>query len=524
MIGLDLGTTNCKAVLLDTEGRVRAKASEGYALQTPHRGWAEQDVRHVWQAAKKVLRAVAAAAPPEAPPLGICCSGAMHSLFPIADDAGTPLANAMTWADARATVVSRELLAACDPHALYRRTGCPVRSTYHLQRLRWWYRVAPEQAQRAHLWVGLKDWVVHALTGVWAADLSLASTTGLLNLKDLTWDGEALQLAGLHPDRLPPLVSPSAVVGRLTPQAAAETGLPEGLPVIAGGSDGAMASLGTGVARPGQTVITVGTSGAVRRVVAEPWFDPAERTWCYLMTDGPEGTLWIVGGAINNGGLALQWVRQKLYPDLDEEAGYEQLVRDAASVPPGAEDVFVLPYFAGERSPHWAPKARGLIYGLAMSHTRAHIARAAMEGVANCLADVWDALEAVETTQDVVRLTGGITRTPLWVQIVTDMLGVPLMALEVADTSATGAGLLGLYALGFIRADRLARAVEPGPIYTPDPVSHAFYRQHHRAYGLLRQGMASMDEAVENLKENSSCNTHCPMKTRSVDNRSSGAI
>jgi len=495
MIGLDLGTTNCKAVLLDADGHVRAKASAGYSLQIPQPGWAEQDVRHVWAAAKKVLAAVADAAP--APPQGICFSGAMHSLFPVADDAGTPLANAMTWADARATVVHKGLVADADTHALYRRTGCPVHSTYHLQRLRWWRRAEPEIAQQAYLWVGLKDWILHALTGVWATDLSLASTTGLLNLHTMAWDTEVLELAGVLPGRLPGLVAPSAVVGGLTAAAAAATGLPAGLPVIAGGSDGAMASLGTGIAAPGQMVITVGTSGAVRKVVAEPWFDPAERTWCYLLA----GNRWIVGGAINNGGLALQWVREKLYPDLAGEAGYDQLARDAQTVPPGAEGVFLLPYFAGERSPHWAPNDRGMLYGLGMEHTRKHMARAAMEGVANCLADVRDALYGSETTEEVVRLTGGITRTPLWVQILADVLGVPLMALEVADTSASGAALLGMHALGLIRADQMARTVEPGPIYTPDPERHTFYQQHHREFKALRRGMAAMGETLDNLKE-----------------------
>ncbi len=495
MIGLDLGTTNCKAVLLDADGHVRAKASAGYSLQIPQPGWAEQDVRHVWAAAKKVLAAVADAAP--APPQGICFSGAMHSLFPVADDAGTPLANAMTWADARATVVHKGLVADADTHALYRRTGCPVHSTYHLQRLRWWRRAEPEIAQQAYLWVGLKDWILHALTGVWATDLSLASTTGLLNLHTMAWDTEVLELAGVLPGRLPGLVAPSAVVGGLTAAAAAATGLPAGLPVIAGGSDGAMASLGTGIAAPGQMVITVGTSGAVRKVVAEPWFDPAERTWCYLLA----GNRWIVGGAINNGGLALQWVREKLYPDLAGEAGYDQLARDAQTVPPGAEGVFLLPYFAGERSPHWAPSDRGMLYGLGMEHTRKHMARAAMEGVANCLADVRDALYGSETTEEVVRLTGGITRTPLWVQILADVLGVPLMALEVADTSASGAALLGMHALGLIRADQMARTVEPGPIYTPDPERHTFYQQHHREFKALRRGMAAMGETLDNLKE-----------------------
>jgi gluconokinase len=502
MIGLDLGTTNCKAVLLDADGHVRAKAADGYTLQIPHPGWAEQDVRQVWAAAQKVLCEVAdAARAASVPPQGICFSGAMHSLFPVADDAGTPIANAMTWADARATAVYRGLIADTDTHALYRRTGCPVHSTYHLQRLRWWGRVEPEEKERARLWVGLKDWVLHALTGVWASDLSLASTTGLLNLQSLEWDTGVLRLAGVLPEHLPPLVSPSAVVGGLTAKAAAETGLPAGLPVIAGGSDGAMASLGTGIARPGQAVITVGTSGAVRKVVDEPWFDPGERTFCYLLTDKPGAPLWFIGGAINNGGLTLQWAREKLYPDLEGAAGYEQLAQDAASVPPGAEGVFLLPYFAGERSPRWAPKDKGMMYGLGMAHNRAHFARAAMEGVANCLADVWDALYGSDTTGEVVRLTGGITRTPLWAQIVADMLGVPLMALDVADTSATGAALLGMHALDLIGAEQIARTVEPGPVYSPDPRSHRFYKQHHREYRALRRGMAAMGESLENLKE-----------------------
>ncbi len=193
----------------------------------------------------------------------------------------------------------------------------------------------------------------------------------MLNLHDLTWDTEALQLAGVRANKLPPLVSSSAVVGGLTPEAAALTGLPAGLPVVAGASDGATACLGTGIAAPGQTVITVGTSGAVRKVVDQPWFDSSERTWCYIMSDRPERPLWIIGGAINNGGLTLQWAREKLYPDLDGAAGYEQLARDAASIPPGAEGVFLLPYFAGERSPHWAPRDKAMMYGLGMGHNRA---------------------------------------------------------------------------------------------------------------------------------------------------------
>ncbi len=498
MIGVSLRTTNCSAVLMDPGGRVVARASDGFPLKRPHPGWAEQDPKLVLAAVTNVLRQLAAR---DTPPAGLAFSCTMHSLFPVADDAGTPVADAMTWQDARATSMYRALRADTDTNALYRRTGCPVHSTYHPQRLRWWYRVDPERAERAHLWVSLKDWILHELTGVWATDLSLASTTGLLNLHSLTWDNEALRLSGISSAQLPPLVSPTAVVGGLTAAMAEATGLPAGLPVIAGASDGALASLGTGVAAPGQTIITVGTSGAVRKIVSEPWFDPGERTFCYLLTDRPE-PLWFIGGAINNGGLTLQWVREKLYPDVqDEQAAHEKIMRDAASIDPGAEGVFMLPYFAGERSPHWAPKDKGMLYGLGMQHNRAHFARAALEGVANCLADVWDSLYGSARSTDTVRLTGDITRWPLWVQILTDTLGIPMMALDVGDTQSTGAALLGLNVLGHIGADSLGATVEPGPVYTPDPRSRQFYRQHHREHRALRRGMALMGENLEHLKD-----------------------
>ncbi len=160
MIGPDLGPTNCKVVLLDVDRYVKAKAADIYRLRIPQPAWAEQDVRDVWQGVARALREVAASSP--VPPQGICLSGAMHSLFPVVDG-GTPLANAITWADARATAVHRGRIADADTHAVFLRTGCPVHSTYHLQRLRWWNRHEPEQAESAYLWVAMKDRILRAL-------------------------------------------------------------------------------------------------------------------------------------------------------------------------------------------------------------------------------------------------------------------------------------------------------------------------------------------------------------------------
>lgn len=488
MIGLDLGTTNCKAIAVDPDLRVVAAASGSYPLHTPRPGWAEQDVREIWGAVTQALRAVVESLPE--PPVGISFSGAMHSCLPVAED-GTPLANAMTWADNRAAALERTVRSEVDVPGLYTRTGCPVRSTYHPVRLRWWADAAPDVAKRARRFVSLKDWIVHALTGVWATDVGLASTTGLLDMRKLRWDPDALAVARITPDRLPPIVSPSAVVGGVTTAAAHATGLPEGLPVIAGGSDGGMANVGTGIATPGQAVITVGTSGAVRQVVAQPWVDPSERTWCYVLEKGS----WFIGGAVNNGGLALEWTRRLFYPDLPADEGFGQLASDADTVPAGANGIFFLPYFIGERCPSWTPTDPAMLHGLRLGHGRADVARAAMEGVAYCLADVWGVLPEPAAGGEVTRLTGGITQTPVWAQILADVLGVPLMALDVHDASATGAALAGLRAMDRLHIAPGDAAVVPGTTYVPG-ANRELYARQHRAFQALRACMRLQERAL----------------------------
>jgi gluconokinase len=488
MIGLDLGTTSCKAVVLDAAGRTVATARESYDLRVPRPGWAEQDVLVIRDAVTRSLRSVAASSP--VAPRGISFSGAMHSCLPVDPD-GAPLANAMTWADNRAAHLEPAVRDEVDVPALYARTGCPVRSTYHPIRLRWWAEEAPGVARRARWFVALKDWVLHDLTGIWATDLGLASTTGLLDITGLAWDPEALRVARVGPEVLPVLVSSTAVVGGLTAEAAAATGLRAGLPVVAGGSDGGMANLGTGISTPGQAVLTVGTSGAVRQLQHRPWLDSDERTWCYVLDEGR----WFIGGAINNGGLALAWTRTTLYPELTPADGFRRLAADAAAVPAGAEGVFLLPYFTGERSPSWTPNDPAMVYGLRLEHGRGHLARAAMEGVAHCLADVWGVLPQPAATGEVTRLTGGITRTPVWAQILADVIGVPLMALDLTDASATGAALLGFRALDRLPPGLAGAAVPSGPVYSPG-ADRAFYVRHHEAFDALRAVMRTQEGAL----------------------------
>ena len=491
VVGLDLGTTHCKAVAVAPDGKVAGSATSAYALHSPHPGWAEQSADDVWQGAASALKALCAATP-AASLAGVSLSGAMHSVLPV-DEAGTPLAPALTWADQRAAPQAKKLRQQAEINGLYQRTGCPLQASYHVAKLRWWREAAPAIARRAARFVSLKDYVLWRLAGVWATDHGLASTTGLFDIRLLAWDDAALGLAGVAPEQLPALVPPALVVGAVTTAASAATGLPVGLPVVPGTSDGGAANLGSGAVRAGQSVITMGTSGAVRRVVAQPLLDPQQRTWCYVLLDGR----WFAGGAINNAGLALQWVRERFYPDVPGDEGYQRLSEDAAGVAPGAEGVHCLPYFTGERSPHWNPQARALITGMGLAHSRAHVARAVMEGVAYCLSDVWDVLIAEAPASGEVRLTGNVTHNPVWAQIVADVLGVPLSAEEAADASALGAARLGHLALGHIQhleaaaSDLLARHT-----FQPDPQRHEFYRTGHAAFQELYRRLEQPAESV----------------------------
>jgi len=382
----------------------------------------------------------------------------MHSVMML-DGHDEALAPAITWADQRAEACAQALRAQVDSLSLYQRTGCLLQAMYHPAKVRWYVDMVGKRFARI---VSIKEFMLHRLTGIWALDLGLASTTGLLNMHQHRWDAEALSLAGIADTHLSPLVSSDAVVGTITSEAARVTGLPEGLPVVAGGSDGGMAMVG---ARE-NTVITVGTSGAIRCVVSSPRLDAQARTWCYVQ----DASHWLAGGAINNGGLAAQWAKEKFYPHDD----YETMFEEVAGIEPGAAGVMCLPYLTGERSPHWNAQIRATLSGIGLEHSRGHIARAVLEGVAFCLADVWEIVGHARSA----RLTGGITHSLAWSQIVCDVLGVPMSLAREADASAIGAARTTFVAL----SQRLPLPQESPITLVPDPSRHALYSGLHQAF------------------------------------------
>lgn len=437
IIALDLGTTSCRALVFNLEGRVLGQASRTYPLSTPRSGWVEQDPTLLLAAADAVVpEALQRAGVAAADVAGLVLCTYMHSLIGLGAE-GEYLTPLITWADTRSVAHVEAMRATPDWHALYARTGCPPHTMYPLYKLLWFKEQMPELLAGATRWASIKELLLHRWTGQWALDYNLATGTGLLNAFRLDWDEEALELAGVRREQLSPVV-PNRQTFPLLP---GRLGLLPGTPVVVGAGDGVLSSLGSGAIEPGVVAAMVGTSGAVRACVPEPVADPQARVFCYYLDENR----WILGGSLNNGGIALQWARDLLYPGA---TSYAEMEAEARSVPAGAGALLFLPYLAGERSPGFNARARGTWFGLGLEHKRPHLARSVYEAIAFRLNSVLGPIDELIGGVKEVRATGGFARSALSMQLCADVFGREVLVPDEKEGSALGAFVLGAVALG----------------------------------------------------------------------------
>jgi len=506
LIGLDLGTTGCRAVAYDLEGRQVAGCSEEYPLITPQAAWAEQDPELICQAAMRVTQAVCAkTAALGVAVAGLCLSSVMHSLMPVDAD-GRALANMLIWADSRAQAYAARLAGHFGEEELYRRSSCPLHPMYPLAKVLWFRHERPELFARTARFIGIKEYVGHRLFGKYLVDRSIATATAIYNLHTGAWDEELLAFLGISSGQLSTVVPTTHVERALEPGPAALFGLDAGTPVVLGASDGVLSSLGAGTVRPGQITAMIGTSGAVRMICEGPRVDPRRRLWCYNLTE----ELWVLGGAISNGGVVFRWARDKFAEAeqrVAEKLGldaYEILSRYAEQKPAGSDGLIMLPYFSGERAPHYDADARGVIFGLNLNHGKRHLMRATLEGICYSLCSVLNALQEVAGEAREIRASGSFTRSRLWAQILADVLGKAIQVPGEPEGAAFGAAVLGMHALGFLAdirdVDRFIRIRET---YQPSAADHAVYRElfaiYERLYGCLRQEFAAISDLQRRL-------------------------
>ncbi len=481
LLGIDLSTTGAKALFIDEQGRTVASASTLLRLSTPRPLWAEQQPHDWWEATAASIRAVLATAEvtgDEVRAVGL--TGQMHGLA-LVDAQGEPLRPAILWNDQRTAAECDEIRARMGKSHLIAVTGNDALPGFTAPKVLWVRRHEPEiYARAAHILLP-KDYIRYCLTGDFAMDKADGSGTLLFDLAARDWSPEVTAALDIPSSWLPPTYEGPNATGVISAEAAALTGLAAGTPVIAGGGDQSAQAIGVGAIDPGMAAVTLGTSGVVFAATSTPLYEPEGRlhAFCHAVPGR-----WHLMGVMLSAAGSLQWLRDTLAPNVS----FEALMDEAAQAPAGSEGLLFLPYLSGERTPHPDPRARGAWIGLTLRHTRAHMIRAVLEGVAFALRDGFTLLAQVGLGEMTgVRISGGGARSPLWRAILASMLATPLEGVGASEGAAYGAALLAGVGVGVWPdvASACAATIQQGEITAPNADWQAEYERLYPVYQSL---------------------------------------
>ncbi len=503
-LGIDVGTSGTRALIIDRTGKVVASGSEEHEpFASPRPGWAEQDPRDWWCACGSAVRKALHSSKlsfnrgtDEIACVGF--SGQMHGAV-LLDSGDEVVRSAIIWCDQRSEAQSNELAELFGRDVLIRLTCNPPLTNFTLTKLLWVRENEPENWARVEHVMLPKDYVRFRLTGERAVDVADASGTLMLDVTNRHWSAEVLSKAGIDRNLLPALYESPQVCGRVSAAGAEATGLRIGTPVVAGAGDQAAGAVGMGIARAGAVSATIGTSGVVFAATDRPALDPQGRlhTFCHAIPGR-----WHVMGVTQAAGLSLRWFRDRfgvaggVQTDVQTNAGrdpYDLLADEASSAPAGSEGAFWLPYLMGERTPHLDPNARAALVGLTASHTRGHVIRAVMEGVAYSLKDTFTIFEEMRIPVTSIRLGGGGARSALWRQIQADVYAHEVEIVVAEEGAAYGAAILaGTGAGAWSSVDeacdslvRVASRIAPSPADLK--TMQRSYRTYRRLYPALHQ-------------------------------------
>ena len=444
-LGIDVGTGGTRALVIDERGRVIASATEEHRpFASPQIGWAEQDPRDWWRACGVAVHKALAQSRLRGDQIScVGLSGQMHGAV-LLDEQARVVRPALIWCDVRTEKQSRDLTAQIGAARLIELTCNPALTNFTLIKCLWVRENEPATWNKVRSLMLPKDYVRFELTGERATDVADASGALLLDVAHRRWSKEILGLVEMDESLLPALHESSEICGRISAAGAAATGLQIGTPVVAGAGDQAAGAIGIGVVSPGTVSATIGTSGVVLAANDAPALDPGGRlhTFCHAVPGR-----WMVMGVTQAAGLSLRWFRDQFLAATNgsSDAGsdsYEMLTAEAAKAPPGSDGLLWAPYLMGERTPYLDPTARGMLVGLTASHTRAHVIRAILEGVAFSLRDTFTIFHDIEVPVKTIRLGGGGAKSALWRQIQADIYGRQVEIVEAEEGAAYGAAIL----------------------------------------------------------------------------------
>lgn len=484
VLAVDIGTGSTKAVLFDADLRQVSTIKKFYPILAPHRSWSEQEPETILSAVCEAIRETVVSLPENSRLLALSFSSQLYSILAV-DSAGKALTSSLTWLDTRSAEAARAIGRRPEAQEIYQRTGCPIDAIYPLAKIGWLKEnfSLPEQVK----FISIKEYVLFHLLGRFVADWSTASASGLFDISRQQWAEAALALLNIGPANLSEVVPPRRIFTEWNGEVIRRLGLPSGIPLVIGGGDGPLASLGVGAHQAGVLAVNVGTSAAARLVISEARVDPGGRLWTYVVDE----KLWVIGGIVSSGGLVYDWFLKNFLAGTGgpQENGslehlHEYAGRMAAAAPPGAEELLFIPYLGGEQCPVWQPDTRGSFFGLDFRHDRSHLIRAVLEGITRSIYRVAESIRAASSDPlREVRVTGGLTSSPVWLQLAADMFGYPVVVPEIVEGSARGAALLAAVALGLRSSlqDFPDPAVGWARVY-PRPDIHRYYEQQYQKF------------------------------------------
>lgn len=499
LIGLDIGTTGCKAALFTDAGELVASATREYDVDFPQPGWAEQDANHVWTLAQAVLRAVVAqSGVQDAAAIGLSVQG--EAIIPV-DAAGDALRPAILGMDTRTDAQNAALRAHFGAAWLFEHTGMPVHTINTLPKLLWLKEHAPDiWASTAHFLL-YEDFIINKLCGQPAISRCLASRTQAYDLRGDRWSGRILDWLELDPARLAPVMDSGTAVAPMRADLAADLGFAAPPLIVTGGHDQACGALGVGLVEPGRAMVSTGTAEVVEVALREPALNTTLYEGNISVYAHVVPGLYVAMTLNHSGGLLLRWFRDTLCElemqqarDADADA-YDLILHDA---PAGPTALLVLPHFAGSGTPTFDTQSKGAILGLTFGTRKPDLAKAILEGLTFELRVNLDLLAAGGVAIDELRAIGGGARSALWTQLKADVTGIPVAVPRVTEAACWGAALLA--GVGAGRFDDLRAAADATVAFerhiTPDPAQHRAYTARFKRYEQVYPLLADLNRQL----------------------------
>ena len=482
IIGMDIGTTTTKGVLYDEKGKAAFSASKGYPLIQTKIGQAEEDPKMIFDAVQEIIFALAQKADGEI--AAISWSSQMHSLIGLGKD-NKLLTNSITWADNCAKNVMQDAKKSGLAQKIYRKTGMPMHPMAPIYKILWLKDNEPELFSQVQKWIGIKEYLIYRLTGKLVVDTTMAAGTGMLNLKTLTWDQELLDVLNVKQEQLPEIAQPTEIISPIKVEYVQKLGIDSDTKIILGASDGYLSTIGVNATDSDHFALNVGTSGAVRTIVAQPRIDQDASYFCYPV----DKKHYLLGGPVNNGGIVFNWARQTLFDAGETPQDYLDV---AQSAPAGSRNLIFLPYLGGERAPIWDANARGSFVGLTRMHQKSEMARAVIEGIIFNLYDA--AFSLIKNTKKPVAInaTGGFLKSDFVRQLCADIFNVPIVTMKEQQSGTLAAMFLARQALGINQdLSEIEQFAQEDKVYFPNPKEAVIYQNMFPLYCEIKNALAA---------------------------------